>query len=243
MTCRSLAVVLILVTLVVPVGCATSNVRKQVPQRLGKVVKSIADDGRETIVLLHGLARSKGSMAYLGRHLKSRGFEVVLWSYPSLQWTVEETGRRLLEDLAYLNASERVSKLHLVGHSLGGIVARSALLYGVPSKMGRVVQLAPPNGGSPRARTVGAFLGKLVAPLEELSDHRESGVNQMDTLELVPVGVIAGDRDWTVPVPYTRLKGAADHIAISSGHTFIMRDPDALRQVEAFLRQGRFERE
>jgi hypothetical protein len=231
-----------LVTLVIPAGCATSNVRKQVPEGLGTVAKSIEGD-RETVVLLHGLGRSKGSMEYLGRHLKSRGFEVVLWSYPSLKWTVEQAGRRLLEDLAYLNASERVSKLHLVGHSLGGIVIRRALLYGVPSKMGRVVQLAPPNRGSPRARGVGAFLGKVVAPLEALSDLQSSGVNQMGTVELVPIGVIAGDRDWTVPVPYTRLAGAADHVAVACGHTFIMRDRDALRQVEAFLREGRFERE
>ena len=199
--------------------------------------------GREAVVLLHGLARSGRSMAYLGRYLENQGFDAIIWSYPSLKWDVDESGRRLLADLAYLNASDRFSKLHLVGHSLGGIVARRALLYGVPSKMGRMVQLASPNRGAPRARHVGAFLGGLVAPLRELSDRDSSGVNQLGTPELVPIGVVAGERDWTVPVSYTRLDGGADHIVVPAGHTFIMRDREALRQVAAFLRDGRFERE
>lgn len=166
---------------------------------------------------------------------------MVGWNYPSLRRCVAELGRRLRETLGSLDGDPAVGRVHLVTHSLGGIVVRQALTLGIPRKLGRIVMLAPPNRGSAAARRLGPFLGWLAAPLSELSDDPGSTVNRLPPiLDGVQVGVIAGARDGRIPVANSHLRGEADHIVVPGGHTFIMTRPDVAEQVLRFLQTGRF---
>jgi triacylglycerol esterase/lipase EstA (alpha/beta hydrolase family) len=194
----------------------------------------------ETVLLLHGLGRTSRSMASLGRCLKRQGYSIIDWGYKSFKEDIEAHSTRLCATLAKMSDDPTVSKIHLVTHSLGGIITRHALSETVPSKMGRVVMLAPPNRGSRVARRLTPVLGRVMKPLSQLSDHPESVVNQLAVPQAVEIGIIAAARDGKVRVEDTHLPGETDHVVMLGYHTFIMNRTDVQNQVVAFIREGRF---
>lgn len=203
-------------------------------------LRSKTSDG-EVVLLLHGLGRTCGCFRRLRRRLEAEGYRTVGWNYPSLRQGVAALGRRLQETLVSLDEDPAVGQVHLVTHSLGGIVVRQALTLGIPGKLGRIVMLAPPNRGSAAARRLAPLLGWLAVPLRELSDDPTSTVNGLSPIvNGVRVGVIAGARDGRVPVANSHVAGEADHIVVPGGHTFIMNRPAVARQVVEFLAAGRF---
>lgn len=196
----------------------------------------------ETVVLLHGLGRTPASMKTLQERLERAGYDVRNRGYPSMRERIEDHGKQLRQFLSELDADPAVERIHIVGHSLGGIVARYALTMEVPAKMGRVVMLAPPNKGSASARKWAPILGKLIKPLEQLSDDPKSTVNRFGTPSGVEFGVIAAASDGKVDLKDTHLHGEADHWIVPGYHTFIMNRADVAEQVIHFLRNGRFAR-
>lgn len=194
----------------------------------------------ETVVLLHGLGRTSRSMTRMHQYLEQQGYRVNDWGYQSIQEPIEVHGTRLRATLAEMDNDPQVSKIHLVTHSLGGIITRYALSESVPNKMGRVVMLAPPNSGSRVARHMAPLLGGVMKPLSQLSDDPESMVNQLPTPAGVEIGIIAAAGDGKVRVEDTHLLGETDHLVVLGFHTFIMNRRDVQNQVVEFLRNGRF---
>jgi pimeloyl-ACP methyl ester carboxylesterase len=195
----------------------------------------------EVVLLLHGLSRTRLSLWVLERDLIRAGYRVVNESYPSHQRSVDELAARLAERLTALDEEPSVWRIHIVTHSMGGILARVALAKKRPKKMGRVVMLAPPNHGSRLARLFSRSLGRYLRPLDALSDAADSLVNRLGPAP-VEVGIIAAAWDGKVPIESTHLAGEADHLVVPSTHTWLMNRRDVRRQTEAFLRDGRFRR-
>ena len=124
-----------------------------------------ADDGKGTVVLLHGLLNRPVMMKWFEVELKQEGYNVVNWGYPSRSKTVEEDARDLDSALAKIKETDT---LHFVGFSLGGLIARYYLTHYPPARegpvsnatgmsgvrppkhMGRLVLIGPPNHGSER---------------------------------------------------------------------------------------------
>lgn len=216
-------------------------------------------DAAEHVILLHGLARSSASMTAMQTALAHEGYVVVNIDYPSRTGTIEE-----LSDDAIgrgLEACRRgdATTIHLVTHSLGGILVRSYLSRESVSELGRVVMLGPPNGGSEVVDAIGdwAVFGWINGPAgRELGTGERAVPNRLGPATF-PVGIIAGKRsinwinslmipgpdDGKVSVEKTKLAGMRDHIVIAATHPFMMRDAEAIRQTIAFLREGKFERE
>ena len=196
--------------------------------------------GSETVVLLHGLGRTSASMSKLHRRLEQEGYRVKDWSYRSTRGRIEDHGQRLHDFLAIVDSDPGVSRIHIVGHSLGGIVARYALTVEAPEKMGRVVMLAPPNRGSAAARKWAPLLGTIIKPLQQLSDDPNSDVNQLAVPAHIEFGVIAAAGDGKVRPEDTHLPGEASHLVVPGFHTFIMNRDDVCDAVLAFLKRGSF---
>ncbi len=199
---------------------------------------------REAVVLVHGLGRTTRCFSSLEKALGDAGFRAISWGYESFSGTFETHARRLAADLAKLDADESVSRVHCVGHSLGAIVVRAALLEKKPAKMGRCVQLAPPNRGSVAARRLAPLFGRLVPVLPELSDEAGSAVRDLGVPEGVEIGVVVARYDHLVREEGTRLPGegagAADTLVVDGTHTFLMNRPDVIAATIRFLRTGRF---
>jgi triacylglycerol lipase len=197
---------------------------------------------QELVVLVHGMGRTRLSMLLLERALEREGYQVMNWGYSSYSQSVSGLGRRLRTDLEARGGSPP-ERVHFVAHSLGNVIVRWVLANDPPRTTGRVVMLAPPNGGSRTADRYARWLGWLLRPLPELRTDSTGITRTLDLPPGVEVGVIAGRYDGKVSVAETHLAGERAHRVVPSAHTFIMNRKDVRRLTLGFLREGRFEEE
>lgn len=102
----------------------------------------------DTVVLFHGIARTKKSMEKLAGFLSGHGYRVVNVAYPSTKFSLEDLVgliRPQIDDAA-TNAGE--GRIHLLGYSMGGLVIRALLKDYRPANLGRVIMVGTPNNGS-----------------------------------------------------------------------------------------------
>lgn len=214
----------------------------------------------ETVVLLHGLGRTRWSMHRIARTLERDGYRVVNLSYPSRSLPLEKLAGEWLPAQLRAHGATTAPRVHFVTHSMGGIVVRLWLRdRPPPANLGRVVMLAPPNQGSevtdrlaayaPFRWTTGINGRRLGTGADSLP--RQLGPWRPGSADL---GVIAGDRplhplasawlpgpdDGKVSVASTHLSGERDHVVVRHSHTWLGWRRDTLAHVKAFLRTGRF---
>jgi pimeloyl-ACP methyl ester carboxylesterase len=216
---------------------------------------SRASKTSETVVLLHGLMRSRAAMLPLERHLIRAGYAAHSIDYPSLRDSIDELARRIRSQV--VERTTGAERVHFVTHSFGGILVRHIMATDPLPHLGRVVMLAPPNQGSEIVDQLESWgLGPLLGP----SGRRLGTTEQSAPRSLGPVGfelgVIAGDHSWSpllsrllpghddgrVAVDSTRIDGQTDFLVVNRSHTFIMNAADVHQQVVHFLDTGAFRR-
>ena len=205
------------------------------------VHENASKSARELVVLVHGFACHRAFMWHLGRRLRQAGFATFNWGYPSFGESVERLARRFRRQLEEL--AEQGDVLHVVAHSMGGIIVRLALSYDRFPNLGRIVLLAPPNHGSPAARVLSRVVRRVWPPMWELSDHPDSLVNRLAAPPELQIGIIAARFDSVVPLASTMLDGQTDHICLPATHTSLLFQKSAAKQVCSFLSTGRFQHE
>lgn len=102
------------------------------------------------IIMLHGLFDSKNIFKPLWREALKQGYLAAALNYPSTQKHLESHVRQL--DF-FLNNLEDVQEVSFVSKGVGGLILRSLLnmrdsKWQKRIKIGRVVQIDPPNRGS-----------------------------------------------------------------------------------------------
>ncbi len=212
------------------------------------------------VVYVHGLWLNGWESVLLRRRLSLElSCRTCSFTYPS--------GADLARNAAALAAfiaQLRADRLHLVGHSMGGLVileffekgvsADGRLPGGAMLPPGRVVLLASPVRGSLAARHLAQMpfgrriLGStanevLLAPRE----RRWIGARELGVIAgNLPVGFgrLAGPlrapNDGTVLVEETRLMGATAHLTLRASHSGMLYSGAVARQTAAFLRAGCF---
>jgi len=180
--------------------------------------------------------------------------KVLSFTYPSVRQSTAENAAALARYLATV----RAERLHLVAHSLGGLVILRMFESELRLPPGRIVFMGSPVRGSDAARRLirlplglgAALLGRtagevLVTPRERRWDGaRELGVIAGDLAVGAGrlLGPMAGANDGTVLVRETDLPGATEQIRLRVSHSGMPFSRVVARQVTAFLRDGRFSR-
>ena len=205
----------------------------------GEPVTETADP-RPLVVLVHGYLAHRMHLSLLSHRLRTEGFATLNWGYPTLRRSLTVAAERLASVLDRLDSERLEPPIHLVTHSMGGIVARAALERIRPRRLCRWVMLAPPNRGSEMARRLEPFLGDWSPPVRELSSGDGSLVNRLGMPTDVELGVIAAGHDLLVREESTRPDVPHEHVTIPCMHSALLIRRDAVRQVVAFLRTGRF---
>lgn len=105
------------------------------------------------IVLLHGLVDNRTIFTVLKRHLRRRGFgRIRTINYPVLTHDVRAAAENLGEVIEQLCAETGYERVHVIGHSLGGIVARYYVqCLGGDSRVHTLVCLGSPHTGTKTA--------------------------------------------------------------------------------------------
>ena len=214
--------------------------------------------GIETVVCVHGFWSHGTGMYLIKRRLQREfGFRAHLFSYRSVHGTLDTNAAALARFIEKLD----VARVHIVGHSLGGVLALRLLANAMIALPGRVVCLGSPLTGSRAAEflseqewaenIMGRSLhaGVVEAAANEWASHvceqREIGVIAGN----VPLGfgrLVANfdeDNDGTVAVSETRLEGATDHLVLPVSHKGMLVSSDVADQAGAFLKRGEFLRD
>ena len=119
---------------------------------------------RRPVLLVHGLGGGKSSWSLVARTLSGRGLFVDAIAYGPFGTSVEKLADRLVVEVERILAETGADKIHLLGHSLGGVVIAQAIADGrLNGRVDTVITLASPFGGSPWANLfpVGAIVRAL----------------------------------------------------------------------------------
>lgn len=199
------------------------------------------------VLLVHGIWNAKSWLTPLARRLRREGFDVEVFGYPSILGGPEPAIAALIERL------RGSPPLHLVGHSLGGLIGMEALRRAPDLPVRRMVCLGSPLCGSHAARGLGRH--RWTAPVLGRSGALLQAGCPPWSGE-VPVGMVAGnvprglgrlfarfdgESDGTVGLDETRLPGLAAHCIVPASHTGLVFSAAAARQAAHFLRDGRFQ--
>lgn len=216
-----------------------------------------SSDGREAVLLLHGFASHAAQNLPLAGMLRQHGYKPHLLGYDSFSLDLAAIRDRLLPRIRKIAA--RSGTLHIVAHSMGGLVVRALLAKHRPERLGHVIMLGTPHGGSEIADFLlqHAMLRPVLGQAADaLTTHRSQKINAMFGPVDYSLGVIAGNKpflpimlaslipganDGKVSVASTFIEGAADRIILPLPHTALLFHMRSLNQISHFLEHGKFD--
>jgi pimeloyl-ACP methyl ester carboxylesterase len=207
------------------------------------------------VVYVHGLWVTGREAFWLRRRL-GHDLEAQTQAFPYASVAADITTNA--QALAAFLSPIRADTLHLVGHSLGGLVILKLFeeVADAPARLppGRIVILGSPMRGSRSAQNFARLpFGKKIMGLgatEELLGSRECRWNRARDLGVIAgdlgiglgrlAGTLGGASDGTILVEETEVDGAADRVVLRVSHTGMLFSAAVARAAAAFLRSGRF---
>jgi len=110
------------------------------------------------VLLLHGYGANRSNWWILNRHLRTAGFHRIhAMNYNPLAVDLPHLAAQCCERIDELKDHFGVDRIHVVGHSLGGIIARYAVQVLGATGVDTLVTVASPHGGVRLARFASAL--------------------------------------------------------------------------------------
>lgn len=124
-----------------------------------------AGERREVVVLIHGFFQTRNVWEVMEDRLRHDGFSVLSFNLSGLLWRfnthpVDRTARLVADKLDRLSDQHGFSRVHVIGHSKGGLIARRYVQhYGGDTRVKSLVTLGTPHRGTPTAAVGVALMG------------------------------------------------------------------------------------
>ncbi len=190
------------------------------------------------VLLLHGIGCNAAVWTTMRRYLEGEGLgPVYALSYGPPFAAIATFAPQVADKIAQIERDTGATQVVIVGHSMGGLVARTYLrIYG-GARVRRVVTLGTPHAGSRHAwlmsgaslaqmRPGSAYLATLVTP-----DEREKGV---------PIVSLWSWHDSMVtPQTSSRLDWTENIVLDGIAHNAMLGDPEVMRRVAGEIRKAR----
>ena len=204
---------------------------------------------QQMVVVVHGLWLTGSAMTIVRSRFEHMGYQARSFSYPSVNADLSSNAAQLFAFVRELDAEV----IHLVGHSMGGLLSLQMLQEHDEPRIGRVVLAGSPFQDIHAVRNLmqhpftQSVVGKSIA--QWLAQAKP------DVTSRYQIGVIAGDRsvglgrlithletpnDGTITVAETQVPGAKDSIVLHVSHSEMLISADVVHQAAHFLDTGQF---
>jgi len=201
------------------------------------------------IALVHGLWNRGWTMMAMAKRLKARGHNVAVYSYSTRSDNLDGHANGLRAFLKTIKSEQ----VHLVGHSMGGLVILNMLSRFDDLPPGRIVLMGTPVKGSSAVKRLEKLPGQkfmfgkarenLLQGFQHTPMERETGV--IRGTRALGLGRIAGapgePNDGSVAVSETELEGMKDSVDLDVAHTQMLVSSEVVEQLEQFLLYGKFQ--
>lgn len=185
--------------------------------------------GAQAVLVIPGFLTNDLSTVALRRRLEDDGFHVYPWGLGLNRGPRDATMRQLVRRIRALSA-EHGGPVHLVGWSMGGLLARVAASR-ARTHVSRVVTLASPLSGDPACSRLGGLLELACGWLHPRRVKRM--LREAEQVEVTSIysrndGVVAWEASSQVPGPHSTVE-------VDSTHLGMVVNPDVLDTVAASL--------
>jgi pimeloyl-ACP methyl ester carboxylesterase len=204
-----------------------------------------------SLVLVHGLWNRGWSMTAMAKRLRAKGHHVHVFSYPTRGKDLDGHADELRSYLRGINAGV----LHLVGHSMGGLVILNMLGRHTDLAPGRVVLMGTPVKGASVLKRLEKLPGQefvfgksrdsLLRGITDTEPGRETGM--IRGTRSFGLGQLVGGHDepndGSITVGETELDGLKDSVELPVSHSEMLVSAEVVEQVEQFLLHGEFKKD
>ncbi|HEX3706658.1 MAG TPA: alpha/beta fold hydrolase [Mycobacteriales bacterium] len=152
------------------------------PVHRGLLISDVEAAGTP-ILMLHGMVDNRSIFALLRRNLRRRGFgRVVTMNYRIWTSDVRSAARQLAETVEAICEQTGYERIHVVGHSMGGLVARYYVQrLGGDARVHTVVTLGTPHRGTHIARIVPRGVCQQMVPGSDVLTELEEPAPECQT--------------------------------------------------------------
>lgn len=194
-----------------------------------------AGNDRPPVILLHGLFQSRACWWWLRLHLRRQGWNA-LYAVALPPWKdVEVLTERVAHLVDTLRHRHGVHRVHLIGHSMGALIARNYLqIRGGAGKIERCVLLGAPHGGSKLAPFAVSPLGLLLLPGSPFLQRLAAAGWPNDTGVL---NIYSRHDNIILPTENASLPGMRNVELAGMGHTSLLFRPSVIRKIIAHLKE------
>jgi triacylglycerol lipase len=208
------------------------------PVTRGLILEDIAASGTP-IVLVHGIVDNRSAFAVLRRTLRRRGYgRITTVNYSPLTSDVRKAARHLSRHVERVCAQTGYEQVFIVGHSLGGLIARYyAQRLGGDTRANTVVTLGSPHAGTHAARLLPLKVTRQLRPGSDLMRELAGPTNCQTRFV-----AIYSDRDEIV-VPHRSAKLEHPDLQVTPvrvrgvGHLTLLVDRDVVHTVADALNE------
>jgi triacylglycerol esterase/lipase EstA (alpha/beta hydrolase family) len=205
---------------------------------LGWLPQQLPESGQKEhppIILLHGLFQNRSCLYWLQHQLRAKGYTNIISintpPWRDLETLTEELSRKIDE----LQIKLKAEKVILIGHSMGGIIARNYIQNrGGAKHVQAMITLGAPHHGSKLAPFAVSTMGKTLLPGSEFL-HQFNSVKWPETVPAI--SIYTRYDNIVLPVESAKMDGAR-HVELDGmGHTSLLFHPKSLQAVTDALNE------